>query len=729
MEEELDTLCCQRGGSKKVDDSHYIHGTDPDEQRRLTRLNDLLNRRSLTELRARPGQRVLDVGSGLGQLSRAIARAVQPGGLVVAVERDPEQLAEAERQARADTSGVFVDFRQGDAVDLPLSHEEWGTFDLVHTRFVLEHVSDPEAVVRAMFEAARPGGRVVMEDDDHDLLRLWPEVDEVSRLWEAYIHVYEALGNDPFVGRRLIELLNGAGATDMRNEMLHFGSCSGDPNFTYFVANFVGIFRGAADAIVEGGELTASEVEDGVRALESWGQRGDVAIWYATCWASGRKPGEAEATSSSGLWEHETDTGKEAEEETVSLAAFLAESARDLNSSLRLDQVFKKIADRVHRLLDYHLFCVMLWNEEAQLLQHSYSLRFGEHVEQEGGFALGQGLSGSAAQLRSAIRVDDVAEDPRYVRFRHAEVDVRSELAVPLVVKDRLVGVVDLESTEYAAFDAEHEQVLSALASHIAIALENARLYEELRMREGRMQDDLETARIVQRGLLPQHEITLAGIEVAGAFESAVELSGDFYDVVPYRDGRVALAVADVAGKGAGAAMYGALAVGALRGRALRHAADPTAMLDYLDEQLIGLEISRRFLAIVLAVWDPRERALTIANAGLPLPLHLHEGQLRELDLSGLPVGQMRGGKHPVKSFPGATGDVFAFFSDGVVDCRNRAGEVFGADRIGALLTDAHDQTAGEIAERILKGSQGFSGGDAEEDDRTVLVVRITPED
>ena len=153
--------------------SVYIHGTSPEEQRRLTLLNTvLLNEPSLKELALAGGEKILDVGSGLGQFSRAMAK--KAGRKVLGVEQSEEQIREAVAQSRHDGEESLVEFRQGDARDLPLSVAEWGSFDLVHTRFVLEHIPDPLSVVRQMVRAARSGGRIVLADDDHENLRLCP---------------------------------------------------------------------------------------------------------------------------------------------------------------------------------------------------------------------------------------------------------------------------------------------------------------------------------------------------------------------------------------------------------------------------------------------------------------------------------------------------------------------------------------------------------------------------
>jgi serine phosphatase RsbU (regulator of sigma subunit)/SAM-dependent methyltransferase len=706
---------------------HYIHGTDPDEQRRLSLLNGLLNEASLGALRLEGHERVLDVGSGLGQLSRAMARVVGPGR-VVGVERDPQQLAEAQRQAEEDGEANLVDFRRGEAADLPLTEDERGAFDLAHTRFLLEHVPDPQRVVDSMVAALRPGGRIVLEDDDHDLLRLWPEVPNFNRVWNAYLRTYDQLGNDPYVGRRLVSLLEQAGAEPVRNDMLFFGSCAGNPSFQVFVDNFAGLIEGAADTILAKSSLSQTELEETLAAFKSWGLRSDAAMWYATCWAEARtretragarRPREGATSDLSGT------APRARPRSTVSSMAFLAESAADLTSSLRLEEVFRKIAERVQQLVDCHLFCVMLWNEPRQLLEHSYSVRFGEPVEQTGGFPLGYGLSGSAAADRRPIRVADVREDSRYIRFRHAEVDIRSELAVPLVLRDRLIGVLDLESQQLDAFTEEHEQIVTALASHIATALENARLYEELAEREDLMESDLATARQIQKGLLPAEPPTVDGLEIGAAFAPARELSGDFYDFLRYPDGRVAFVVGDVAGKSTAAALYGTLAVGVLRGHALEHFCGPGELLTHLNQHLYPLNVERRFVALTYAVWDPDTATLEIGNAGCPHPYLVRDGSVDNVEVGGVPTGALADSSYEVVKIQLEPGDLVLLCSDGIEDCEDARGQRLADQRLPEFLAAVRELPAQEIANDLVALTVLHTGGESQfTDDRTVVAVR-----
>ncbi len=267
--------------------SQYIHGTTSEEQSRLSRLNDLLNSRSVEAMSLRGGEKILDVGSGLGQLTRAMARAA--GAKVIGIERSEEQIREAQRQAVLAGEETLAEFRRGDALQFPLRPDEWETFDVAHTRFLLEHVPQPLEIVRAMVRAVRPGGRIILEDDDHDLLRLWPEPQGLGALWQAYMRSYEHLGNDPIVGRRLVSLLAEAGAQPVRNTLLFFGSCAGDDHFAGYVKNLIGVIDGARATVIDAGLLSADRFDSAIHSLREWSRQKDSAIWYAMSWAEGRR--------------------------------------------------------------------------------------------------------------------------------------------------------------------------------------------------------------------------------------------------------------------------------------------------------------------------------------------------------------------------------------------------------------------------------------------------------
>jgi SAM-dependent methyltransferase len=275
--------------------SHYVHGSERHEQQRLTTLNAFINDRMLPEMRLGGGERIVDFGSGLGQFTRLLAKTAAASGdgapppQALGIERDARQIDQAMRLAEAGDKADLVEFRSGDVLDPPLREDEWGTFDLAHARFILEHVPEPLTVVRGMVRAVRPGGRIILADDDHDVMRLWPAVPSFNEVWEAYMRSYTRVGNDPIIGRRLVELLHAAGATPVRNTWVFFGSCAGEPIWPEVTANLTGVISGARQGIAQQPGTSDVSVDRALRDLQAWSQRPDAAIWYAIALAEGQK--------------------------------------------------------------------------------------------------------------------------------------------------------------------------------------------------------------------------------------------------------------------------------------------------------------------------------------------------------------------------------------------------------------------------------------------------------
>src|ERR1700688_289978 len=244
--------------------------------------------------------------------------------------------------------------------------------------------------------------------------------------------------------------------------------------------------------------------------------------------------------------------------------ALLYEVSRELTSILDREELLRRIAQHVKRIVNYHVFTVMLWNETRQMLESVFAMHYDDAIPARLRLRLNQGITGMAAGERRPVRVGDVRKDSRYVQF-DTDVEVRSELVIPLLLQDRLIGVLDLESTVPHAFTLEHERMLDTMGTYVAIALENARLYQEARENELRLLNDLNMAREIQRQLLPKGAREIPGLDLAAAYAPARELGGDFYDFHPYGEGRLAFALGDVSGKGTAAALYGSLAIGTLR--------------------------------------------------------------------------------------------------------------------------------------------------------------------
>jgi phosphoserine phosphatase RsbU/P len=413
--------------------------------------------------------------------------------------------------------------------------------------------------------------------------------------------------------------------------------------------------------------------------------------------------------------------------EQANTLALLYEVSREITSILDREQLLRKVAQRVKKLVNYHVFTVMLWNEQTQLLESTFSMRYGDTIASRLTLPLHKGLTGTAAGERRILRVNDTVDDPRYIKC-DVGFDTRSELVVPLLLQERLIGVLDLESTDANAFNAEHERMLATLGAYIAIALENSRLFEEARESEHRLQEDLATAREIQRQLLPTGAREVPGLDLSSAYCSARALGGDFYDFLPYGEGRLALALGDVSGKGTAAALFGSLAIGIIREHIVDHPCPPAEMLAMLNNRLHGARLDSRFIATIFSVYDAGKRQLTLSNAGSPYPLLVRDGVVQTIRIAGMPLGLYPDMQYEQVTLDLKPGDVVLFASDGILESENAELVEFGVQGISNVLAKiTSEHSASDIAGSIIDATDQHAGpGVNARDDRTLVVFRVT---
>jgi sigma-B regulation protein RsbU (phosphoserine phosphatase) len=399
----------------------------------------------------------------------------------------------------------------------------------------------------------------------------------------------------------------------------------------------------------------------------------------------------------------------------------LNEIARELTSILNLDELLGRIAELLRRLIDFQMFSILLLDSSGEKLQHRFSLRFNENVHLKQEISLGQGLVGHAAETKHAILVPDVSKDPRYIRLNP---ETRSELAVPLIYKDKVIGVLDLEHTRRGFFTDDHRRTMMTLAAQVAIAIENARLYEEIARQERRLERDLALARELQIRLLPQTLPKVAHLELAAKFTPARAIGGDLYDFIPYSLSRLGIVIGDVSGKGAPAAIYAALVSGILRSHAPIEPG-PAEMLSAVNLSLAERHIEAQFVSLIYAVWDDEHRTLLVANSGLPRPVHVHDGKNSVIEATGLPLGLFDDADYDEFRFKMKPGEMFVFFSDGILDARNRKGELFGRGRVETIIAECADRSADCVVDRLFKAAAEHSAGVETFDDQTVVAIKV----
>jgi sigma-B regulation protein RsbU (phosphoserine phosphatase) len=417
-----------------------------------------------------------------------------------------------------------------------------------------------------------------------------------------------------------------------------------------------------------------------------------------------------------------------AERQYVETLETLAEIGREMSSILDLDGLLTRIASLMKRLIDYRTFGILLLDEAAGELELKFAVRYGDESGPKR-LKLGQGLVGWAAERREPVLVADVSQDPRYVNLVP---DVRSELVIPILIKDRCIGVFDLESPELDAFTKEHQELLTLLASQAAIAIENARLYEEVRRNEERIEKELQFAQHVQRALLPTEPPTrLRHADVAGRFAAARELGGDIHDFLSPDASALVVAVGDVSGKGVPAALYGAFAAELVRSRTYRRRYAPdrfsvSGVLGAMNRILHERQLEGYYCTLCYALFDFKRRLLTLSNSGLPYPIRCTETECGQIALPGVPLGSFPAITYDEVTVPLERGDIFVFCTDGIYETSSEGGSEFGARRVCEIVSAHRQAGARAIVDAIFDEAARFRGAAPQHDDMTAVALRIT---
>src|ERR1700730_8764012 len=399
----------------------------------------------------------------------------------------------------------------------------------------------------------------------------------------------------------------------------------------------------------------------------------------------------------------------------------LSEVGRKTGSILDVEELLRRAAEQTKRVIDYQILSIMLYDEEQKVFRHRVDVKHGERVQGKLRAADSEGIVGAAATLKEPVLVPDVTLDPRYLMVNP---ETRSELAIPMIHKGKVIGVLDLESPQLNYFTDDHVQTLSILASNFAVSLENARLYEQVARDEARLERDLQAAKRIQGALLRPVPAEDFGMDMAARYLSAREVGGDLYEFLRYGPQQIGIALGDVSGKGTAAALYGAVAIGITRSLAHQQL-QPADILKQMNQIIGERRIEGRFMTACFATWQKGKRKLRVANAGQSQPLLYKDGHCEKIELTGFPLGIFEEVNYDEWNGVLEPSDILVFHSDGIAESTNPEGQFFGTERLRKLIEQHHELQATELADLILREVDWFTQNAPLADDRTLVIAKV----
>src|SRR6266853_5373925 len=395
----------------------------------------------------------------------------------------------------------------------------------------------------------------------------------------------------------------------------------------------------------------------------------------------------------------------------------LQKAAQKITSILDLDQLIDNIVNDVARSFGCVEAGIYLHDEESGEMVlagvHGCSVNHKGHRLKVGT----QGMVGYVASTGQMRYAPDVRKDEYYVACEH---NTLSEVAIPLHVGERLVGVFTASHPELDAFPRQQLRLLQALCDHVAVAVHNARRFQSERAERETMNRDAQEARAMQQALLPKSSPYIPGFVISGLTVPAGAVGGDWYDFIPFPDGRWGLVLADVSGKGTAAALLMSATRGVLRSLA-EACCGPAEVLTKLNSLLVEDFPAGKFVTLVYAVLDPATRTVTFANAGHLHPLLIDQGDVRFLDVErGVPLG-ISCGDYSETEVRLSEGSRLVFYSDGITEAVNGDEQEYGLERLAGHA--AHPSAS---AVSIVDDVRGFANGSEVRDDATVVFVGVS---
>ncbi len=397
----------------------------------------------------------------------------------------------------------------------------------------------------------------------------------------------------------------------------------------------------------------------------------------------------------------------------------LLDAARAVSSTLDADEVMSRLLTTLDKVVPYDAVGVYLLERKSGAFMDVQHRGYPPGVSELLSARSGTGITGWAAKNKQSVNVGDVRSDARYIEARPSS---RSEVAVPIIRSDDVIGVITVESDACDAYDDRQVVLLEIFAEHVASALTNARLHERERER-ARLDYDIELARQIQIAALPAGRLCGENFEVVGVNEASDVVGGDYFDYFERADGQVGVALADVSGHGLSASFLMSAVRSGVR-LTVDSTRTPAVLMTRLARLLYESTPANQFVATVLSRLDPRTGKLVYCNGGHIPPVRIGSDGEEDLQSCGFILGAFPDSKYEDREMQLASGDVVVFYTDGLTELSNDRGEEFGIERLVEVVRAQRDQPLDRIIEEVRKAARSFRGAVPRDDDVTLMLLR-----
>jgi serine phosphatase RsbU (regulator of sigma subunit) len=412
--------------------------------------------------------------------------------------------------------------------------------------------------------------------------------------------------------------------------------------------------------------------------------------------------------------------------------AALLDLSNQLLSRLDLDDVMECLVQEVRRLLRVDACALLLPGEEPGQLV--FGAASGWHVDPvTNRYQVSsdeRGGPGLVMRTRKPLLVEDVGASDSATcgaDWLRSE-DFRGHAVVPLVVDNRSIGALMIDTRTPRLWDQDEVRFLRLMANQAAIAIEKARLHREEIERE-RLEQELAVGRQIQLSMLPEACPVVPGWEFAAFYEAARQVGGDFYDYFELpKSRRLGIVIADVADKGVPAALFMALSRATIRAAAL-DGRGPSATMTQANGLILKDSKDSLFVTAFYATLDTGSGRLIYANAGhsRPLWLRVAPGEIQELAAHGIALGVLEDIELQEREIDVAPGDLLVFYTDGVTEAMDADGQPFGVERLRQVLAADPDASADQAVSAVVDAVMAFTGDAPQSDDIAIFVVRRGP--